>query len=279
MEQVNLFKYPQQEGAPEWLARYNSQVDSGDFGTGTFGLAFDVWRNGEHLFRSYRVSQAEPMDTWCRRNLPQIANPEHNKTAMGANVPAMDRFLVPTMDAFDTPMSLATARTIVAAALATARWPHAPDEGIVVPKDNALRQRLYNEDRDWFNLKLYDPENGIAIRAIFARLPEQSFMAQQSKYLATLWERPDSNLKGALDPASHEIVMDTCDLDNVKARKPILKEAKRLFFLVGQNGRVIHDDYTSFTYRCGNLPYDFKVERIHDFAKPEIPTDKRTLDV
>ena len=165
---MNLIPYP-----GNGLEEYNERIRAG-FRAGKWGFALDVWRAGDHLWRSYTEEQGEHQDSWYQRNAPEILNPEYRSGpfGLGGYVGVSERWQIPTRDALTLAVSLPEVHLIACGILATAQMPHKPSTSYV-PTHNAMRQRLHHRAEGWEIFNIFDTENGIAIRLIVAEAPEK----------------------------------------------------------------------------------------------------------
>lgn len=256
---MNHFLYPDQ-GASAWLASYNLRARAGTLtGNGTFGLAWDVWRDGRHMGRSYLPEAGETLDSWCRRNYPDIAAPDYAASLMGVPmVGGADLLPVPTRQAMDEAMSLTTATDILKAVLATARWPRPPGDVSTVPTANTLRQRLHQAPHDWIPVRIVDQAEGVVIRAVIAKKAEPQ-PVQKAAYSADLYRRDGSTVKGDLDPVAVHFDAPVADCGDSVARRPIVKAAKRALRLTGTHSVAIESGSYWFTHKLTGYPYNIRV--------------------
>jgi hypothetical protein len=272
-----VFQYPKTKLTPDWLLQFNQMAESQTFNRGQFGIAFDVWRDKEHLFSSYTREQSESLESWCERNYPDIEHPDYANCAMGAGpgIGGVERFPIPTWLAIDHGYSLNACQLILQAAIATAAYPtlkvKPPQQ---VPNPNALRQRMHNWHRDWMRLLIASPEDGIVLRAILARSSWRPPEAPQAIWDVSLYERPAPRLQADLTPWWGEIEAPQCDLTDVEGRKATIKAAKKAAKLSGIPGRVTHEEPNYLVYSLDHHPYNLGIKHKSDIAIP--PASRRT---
>ena len=258
-----MFQYPETSLTPKWLTKFNRQAADNLFHAGRFGLAMDVWRDSDHLFRNYDVAHAESIDEWCRRNYPAVANPDHGSCGMGVPLVAgLDRFPVPMRAACGGHYSLTAIRTILQAALATGQYPFPPENGQLVPKANALRQRMIGVEVDWLRVNIVDIESQVAIRAIILNKGQATPQHTMATYEAKLEKREGSTLETKLTPRVVDFRAPDHDLGKTATRRPIIKEAKEQFDLIGLAGRITASTPTMARFTMATEPFDLTVTKV-----------------
>lgn len=271
---MNFFSYPASSKTPPWLRAFNTRAKAGKFGTsGAYALAFDVWRGNEHLFRSYDLEDSETLDAWCRRNFPTIEHPDYRGTAWGLVhlVSGIDSYPIPTRAALHTPLKHTDAETILKAALATAQWPHGPTNMALAPTGNAIRQRLHHAPENFKVWKLYDHENGVAIRAVVGYWVENKAHKRRA-----VWEVATEDRKNDLAPGTWElqrIQIEAPDVDllDAESRRPLVKLAKKELGLTGFHSVLRDADVGEMSHNLTAWPYKFIVKRLR-----LIETDSQT---
>lgn len=271
-----LFKYPNNDVS--WLAGYNRRVERDNFAEGTFGLAFDVFRDNGLLFSSYSAKQSEPIDTFTARNYPDIEHVDFAHCAMGAGpqVKGVDRFPVPTWAAIDHAISLTSIRLILAAALATATYPRVMDEKTErVPTKNALRQRFHNAESDWFRVVVNWPEENAAIRAIIAKSSWVPPLIKPARWDVKLLRRGERTRIGG-DLMAMDAIVEAPDGDMTRTveRAPVLRQVKKALDVTGIPARIISKSAEGFVAHLDTEPFNISVQRIESggTVKPKLPT-------
>ncbi len=263
------FLYPAEpDKTPAWLLRFNALVTTGALtGTGVLSLAFDVWRNGNHLFRSYDLdSQSESLDDWCRRNYPTLESPDFRNSPMGLTygVPGIDNWPVPTRAACDNRVTYERAIMILEAALAVSQLPFAPSRVGSMPTANSIRQRMFaiGRERDWIRIQINDAENDIAIRAVLARGIGEEPGRPMANYLVTLEPRKSTLTRGNLEPHSVQVESYDADMRHEANRRPILKAAKKALGLTGANSACRMSEEVQARYALTAYPFSIMIQRI-----------------
>lgn len=275
---MNSFKYPiESEDLPRVVRAHNRATDLGQYGkSGHMAIAFDVWRDGEHLWRSYSLDDSEPIDAWCKRNYPNVRAPAYNLVKMGVayGVPGLDRYPVPTQDALFVRLTYPQIVQVLRAALATAQYPAKPEGLDLVPVANTLRQRMHQANGSWINLRVIDVENHITIRAIMGQVDEMRSTAQQARYEVSIIPREGSGLSHPLDATTATFPAPMCDLADSESRRIVIKLAKQELGVTGLHAVARKASEDAATLALTAHPNNLTINRIQVYPKPESETPK-----
>lgn len=249
---TGLVPYPGDE-----FAEYNAKLAQESWRAGHFAIAVDVWRDGEHLWRSYALELAESMDSWCARNFPEVANPDYKNTVMGVlgAVPNIDRYPVPMKAALGFSTSLPEVGTILRATLGIAQLPHKPEKLDIVPTSNTMRQRMHQSETDWSVFNIVDQENRIVIRVVLAKVEEdQPYLAEYEAHLYRAGEG-----ESHLDDRKVTIEYEKADLTSPKSRKMLTQAAKSRLNIVGMHSICEHADDIKYRSRVTGHPFVYEI--------------------
>jgi len=268
------FLYPGDAADPV-LRQHNAAFSAGTLGTkGVLSLAVDVWRDNAHLFRSYALEQSETLDDWARRNYPTIEHPEYKALPMGVplGVAGVDQYPVPTRAALTGRFTFEAAVDYLKALLATAQHPFGPERlDELVPKANAMRQRLHHAERGWVPLRVLDSENNIAIRAVVVHVGGMMESRPMAEYEASVGER-ESSIDHALAHSTARFNAPWSALDEASLRRPVVKAAKKALGLVGLHSVVSEEQENLVVHRLTAHPNNLTIRRIGEPQSVEVVT-------
>jgi hypothetical protein len=269
-----LIPYPV---ADERFEAYNHDIQHG-FKNGKFGFAIDVWRDGEHLWKSYEDSEGEDSDLWYRRNNPEMQSPDFEKGlwGFGPYIGGMDRFLIPTRAALFMATSLPSVESIALACLGIAQLPHKAENRHLVPNPLSMRQAIHQskryrvEGKEWRVFKVMDAENRIMLRLVVATAPADR-TENRARYVAEVTPKDEPH-----NFAQWEVSGPDVRMDDSKDRKPITTLFKDHFGLTGHAAPVMAADPVKFRLNCTTIKSEMeirKVELIPGEAKDRSPFD------
>jgi len=134
----------------------------------TYHAAADVWRHGEHLWRSYSEAQAATCADWTDHYLPDLLAPVHDDGLWAVKgIADIARFPIPTHFALQPVGSIQRVRNLVCTLLAIGNLPSPPPDFDKVVNLNALSQKMMRSPHDHI---AYSVEiEGVAVRLMVTR--------------------------------------------------------------------------------------------------------------
>jgi hypothetical protein len=247
-----LIKYP-----GEAFAGYNASLLAG-FKKGRYSFAVDVWRDGAHLWRSYTEEESEDLDSWCRRNMPEMLHPDYDGSTWGFGpaMGGMDRFPIPTRAALFLPTSIPDVEAILRACLGIAQLPNKPRRLDIVPNANTIRQRLHQRrHQGWATFRIVDKDSGVLIRVLVAKAEEAG--KESAKYAAELIPN-DENAQ----TLKFDYVGPSVDMEDTTGRKGLTTAVKRLASLTGHGSTVIAADPIKYRLRCPTIDAELEIRKV-----------------
>lgn len=216
---------------------------------GRYGLAVDVWRDGEHVWRSYDVATSESVWDWFDRELPAGTAPNHDEGWWSmAGIHGIDLWPIPTAASLHTGMTVQEALDVVVTCLALAQLPAAPEGLDSAPTPEAVYTRLSRKDTDGIVVKLVAA--GVAVRAYLVRVDISEDTAP---------ELPHRSYTARMEPRGDDTNEPVKQVQITAAAKPnrIIREAKAALGVPGWPAQRRDD---SLTWYLTNKPYRVVVE-------------------